>query len=190
MIYNDSLNEEIGIYLAPKDQISPQPLQRLTRMVLFKYVNNTKVFFKSALTNDKGEYAFQNIPPGDYSVEVDLPGKVQHELEIVRFNENDSSRIVNFRIIIDKLVPAVYLNVDARVKIYPNPCDNVLFIEQKNFGSPFIIKIFNLTGQCIMQKKLFGFHNQIDIDFLNQGVFLMEINYKNQRFQHTKIMVD
>lgn len=59
--------------------------------------------------------------------------------------------------------------------IFPNPAKNVLNIRNSSNVAIQKICITDLTGKKIVEQ--FGNNDQIDIQFLQQGIYLLEINY-------------
>jgi len=68
------------------------------------------------------------------------------------------------------------------IKIYPNPTDDILFIECE---SPmWSVEIFDLKGQKVLTSN----HNDIDISGLSQGAYVAKIKLDNLQYV-TKVIV-
>ena len=61
------------------------------------------------------------------------------------------------------------------VKLYPNPAREIIIIESVNFNNPNI-KIFNIFGQIIFEKTFNKENNQINIQNLSKGTYLVKIS--------------
>lgn len=74
------------------------------------------------------------------------------------------------------------LSVDSNklnaFKIFPNPTNDVIFI-QSNFNQ-FDAHIFNIQGQAILQKSNLNNNDTIDLSFLSNGVYFVQIHAENQ----------
>lgn len=58
-------------------------------------------------------------------------------------------------------------------QVYPNPTSNILFIKGK---TPHSYRVFDLNGKIILQ----GINSQqINVQDLKQGIYLIELNYEN-----------
>ena len=66
-------------------------------------------------------------------------------------------------------------NVNAYIKFYPNPANNVLFIEGLTQHS--VITITDLNGEMIKNVEILN--NQIDISNLKNGIYFLKIIDKN-----------
>jgi len=66
-------------------------------------------------------------------------------------------------------------------KIFPNPTNDVIFI-QSNFNQ-FDAHIFNIQGQAILQKSNLNNNDTIDLNFLSNGVYFVQIHAE----KHSKV---
>jgi len=71
-------------------------------------------------------------------------------------------------------------NSESTIHVYPNPANDVLYI---NCSSGGIIEILNLHGQLIMEINFVDGFNAIDISDIPNGVYIMN-NTTNNRFQN------
>lgn len=73
--------------------------------------------------------------------------------------------------------------LNDKVKIYPNPAKDFLYIEGIDDG---LVQVFNMQGQNIFEKKLFNL-NELKINFPT-GLYQFKISTKNEIY-YKKIMV-
>ena len=61
--------------------------------------------------------------------------------------------------------------------IYPNPASEVLFVDGgTQNGSPMNISIYNITGNLVLQKTLYGnFTAPLDVSELRPGIYIFRI---------------
>jgi hypothetical protein len=75
---------------------------------------------------------------------------------------------------------------NTRITLYPNPAEDVIYLK-----SPLKIdrvNIFDLQGRLVKQYELRG-QTSLDVSDLESGVYLMEIQNKNEILMHHKIMI-
>jgi len=73
---------------------------------------------------------------------------------------------------------AVYtLPETGEFNVYPNPANEVLYFEgRRQNGSPVEIRIYNVTGNLVMQKRLSGHSaTSLDVSGLKPGIYIFRI---------------
>ena len=67
------------------------------------------------------------------------------------------------------------------LQIFPNPTENELFISVNDDGlQDLVVKVFNLQSKKVFEKTISSAKN-IDISFLNKGMYIIKISNKNQQ---------
>ena len=69
-------------------------------------------------------------------------------------------------------------NIDiSKVKVYPNPIhDGLLFIDlQETKSSDIQVNLFDISGELLLEKSLKTGGNQLDINDLQKGVYILLI---------------
>jgi uncharacterized protein (TIGR02145 family) len=69
-----------------------------------------------------------------------------------------------------------------KVKIYPNPAINNIFIECAD-KQDLNISIYNLVGELVVKKEVNWNTNEIDIGFLAKGMYIIKISAPDWKFQ-------
>jgi len=69
------------------------------------------------------------------------------------------------------------INVQASLKIYPNPSKDEIYVELSNDSNSGTVKIFNMQGQLLKAVNTTGIKTVIDISYMNKGVYY--ISYEN-----------
>lgn len=66
-------------------------------------------------------------------------------------------------------------NPEISLNIYPNPANDKVFI---NFTDKQVVKmqVYNMIGECVLQRELNSFKNEIDISTLSKGIYIIEIS--------------
>lgn len=70
---------------------------------------------------------------------------------------------------------AIAEHMVVEVQIYPNPAHDRVKVETKSFSSKPCIKVFNVSGQCVMTTT----DTEINVGKLKEGVYLMNIIFDN-----------
>lgn len=65
---------------------------------------------------------------------------------------------------------------DEKLKLYPNPCTNSIHLTEKY--SEAMVTIYDSFGRIVLKKQLVNDSN-IDISFLNSGIYILEVNDSN-----------
>ena len=75
------------------------------------------------------------------------------------------------------------INYENRLKIFPNPATDIINI---NCTEKQIIKmqVYNAIGECVIQKELNNYTNQIDVSFLPKGIYVIKLTGVNWTEQH------
>ena len=69
--------------------------------------------------------------------------------------------------------------------VYPNPAQNVLFVETQCFASqptPTAYRITNLTGQTLLQGQITAENQQIDVESLPAGMYFISVGGQTVKF--------
>jgi hypothetical protein len=72
------------------------------------------------------------------------------------------------------------------VMVYPNPAATILNI---NFAerNGFKMQIYNVIGECVLQRELNISSNTIDISSLSKGVYVIQLTGADRTIQHKLI---
>ena len=64
----------------------------------------------------------------------------------------------------------------TRVSVFPNPVYDVLNILMENIEkSDFLIEIYDIYGRKVVNKKMAGLLNELDIEFLAAGTYVVKL---------------
>ncbi len=73
-----------------------------------------------------------------------------------------------------KYPPAIdsLCRLDIQTKVFPNPFNNVLFVDKKNTTCKVTLSIYNMLGQLILQGKIINDgHNEITLADFSAGIY-------------------
>jgi hypothetical protein len=155
-----------------------------------KASNNVIAF---TTTDDNGNFAFDNIPDGSYTIIVDIPGMPHDSYYDV--NVTGGQIVMN----LDYLVGEEYITPENNVTslppdklteesilVYPNPFreDLVVHVSSAIAGNAEI-RMFSITGQMLYQTDLSLTEglNLIDLSKLPGGMYLLEIETDTRLFK-------
>jgi len=79
------------------------------------------------------------------------------------------------------------LNFDNGIKVYPNPASDYITVEVEN-NSGMTLNIYNAVGQLVKSKKIAHNKTQIDIRYLNNGIYMIEMKSQTS-LQSQKLII-
>ncbi|WP_341903865.1 T9SS type A sorting domain-containing protein [Fluviicola taffensis] len=130
------------------------------------------------------------LPVGDtatFSRFVSLPNPIQqatyylfHRVDGVwAYNEtNELNNEGRMKVIIDTTGLGLKNPENSFVKIYPNPAENLLFVETNKESS---VELIGLDGTLIYQDEISA-HHQIDVSHLQSGIYFVRIGGSNYKW--------
>ena len=66
------------------------------------------------------------------------------------------------------------------INLFPNPAQQVLFLNNNPIG---VYRIYDLSGKLITENSLFNSNTSIDVDYLQNGLYMLEINNEGKLFR-------
>ena len=143
---------------------------------------------KVVKTKWSGMYEFKDMPLGDYSISIDIPGLPMDSFKTVYINNSDTSIAnVNFGvdsagIHVDQTISTNEFDKEKGLSIYPNPASLNLIIDFKMKANHKIV-IRNLVGQDVLNLELRNTKRiQLDISDYASGVYVIEFNNHAYKF--------
>lgn len=105
------------------------------------------------------------------------------KLKVTNPNNNDSITKFGYIYVKDTTTQIIDKNPTKKINIFPVPADNQLFVEVSGSSSNGFIEIFDLKGNMIKRKTDIKTFNELDISFLNEGIYIIKVvNNKNQYY--------
>lgn len=71
---------------------------------------------------------------------------------------------------------------NGNLQILPNPSNGLFTMHKNDFLSPLSVKIFNIIGRCVYEKKILTNNEQIDISDQPSGIYFYKVNDKNYQY--------
>ena len=201
---NDHLLEMFGIASAtdgtnnPIDSLKGQT-GTLAEALVFTGSNQTSVAYidryvpiddagTAFVENSYGIVAVQNYVPGAHRTFC-----FSYALAELEDGENPNTReellqrILNF-FDIYTAAPQVNKPQADRFKVYPNPADNQITVSAPGLSGDAIITLFTLTGRQVMEGRITGMEDRLDISTLQPGMYIIEL-VTDQGKMREKLMV-
>lgn len=131
------------------------------------------------LLNESIGAGFCDDYPSDVTISpvtLGLPNKYVNEFGSYTWTEQpyDSDSIpltIDSPVLLCELELGVENNIgEDLLSVYPNPAADFLFIENSNFES---VKMYNLLGEEVLDNKLIGGVNSIDVNGLKEGWYIL-----------------
>ncbi len=150
-----------------------------------------------------GTYLYMNDGQGNFTLVEDTPFTAHGFGKITVADVNNDG---NIDVLITGMgdgpgntaVAKLYLNnvenvgIDtvnySKFKIYPNPVKDILNIESLSNDKLKCFEIYALNGSLIKQKNLDVDINNIDVSFLNSGVYILSLTTENGTIIKSKIV--
>jgi hypothetical protein len=149
-------------------------------------------------TDENGNYRFENVPAGSYRILVNVDGKPMESVNTVTLTTDaDIVENVNYEItetgVIAKM-PLGLKHTAIKLKIYPNPANDRLFIQVENapFVDNYIIELVSMNGSRYAAGK---YQTQqireglyVPVNNLPAGQYLLRIIFDKNNYSE-KIMI-
>jgi len=159
---------------------------------VYLFQPNGTAIITSALSDDAGEFQIEKIPAGRYRLVVDVPGiRMDKTSSVITVGENEtvqlSAIVGSSSIVVEaEIVTGIETQEGARLKVYPNPVVDHLFIEaDQSVTEGYEILFLNSVGSLLNRLTLNG-TNFIDLSCTAPGLYLVQV--KNNRGE-TKCVV-
>ena len=77
-------------------------------------------------------------------------------------------------------------SIDKHIQIYPNPTIDKVFINISK-RQDLKMQIYNVVGECVLQRELNSGTNEIDISYLTTGIYVIKLTGTDRTFQQKLI---
>ncbi len=168
-IYNNGVvnveDTKVKIYLSRNDTISDDDIL-LSTTTVSGLLTDDEIFKTATMTTNS------SLSGGDYYLIV--VADPDNEIKEANEKDNQASYIININPI-DGLFEKE--NREASISIYPNPVVSKLSIESNENIEH--ITILDLTGKIIYTQQQYILRDNINLDFLNSGTYILQFSNKN-----------
>ncbi len=137
------------------------------------------------LTNESGDYAFEDLDEGQYFVKVDLPGYTTEEDQVSLTSESNNKK-VNFEVdegkvsISDETSGILNHPKGTEIEVYPSPArSNVKVDIITDEMKDLTINVIDMNGQPVQHRDLGSFNGEqtvnLDVSDWNAGPYVLQI---------------
>lgn len=133
---------------------------------------------KWTLINNSGN--FKIVPSSTYCFVV-AGSQLDNETDslILRAYSRDEKVYDEVVLYLPKKTVGVEDNVNQPgFKIFPNPAHDMITLEM---NADDTVRIFNMNGSKVLEKKLAAGRHEINVNHLSQGVYTVQVNGKSER---------
>jgi beta-glucanase (GH16 family) len=152
-------------------------------------VNGQSNHFSIDPINSDGNYHtyyhnFSEAPSGNFR--IDKVAEIRIYINFGNFVMPNSGKF--WILPIEMVTPDVssmneFLNL-SDIQIFPNPFFDDLFIHMPKFNGPVQVNIFNLNGNKIQSYNSVKNIEKMKLAHIPSGIYIIEVNYKDQYFKH------
>lgn len=171
----------------------------LSNVTLFLYSRSRQVIYQHTLSDESGNFSFNNLPYGDYIIEAEIAGFQSTLSELITLSPQQNE-VKDISMFIDQSSlkiniinpPATVWNPEA--ELFPNPATDKINIVSDLFSDSdqYYWKIKDVMGKTYLTGESIPYRKEqsISVNILPQGVYFL--HYKNaagkneQRFKFIK----
>jgi hypothetical protein len=144
------------------------------------------------ITDESGNFAFDNIPLGSYKLYAEATGYISFVVSVYLDENNQSVTNINLELYEQTVGAEEFSEIKSVIgNIYPNPVKDEFYLDIKlDNNTILIVDIFNISGQKVKEQKIKlnrGSHIlSFDSNVLPHGVYFISISSKNRNIIETR----
>ncbi|NOY37422.1 MAG: T9SS type A sorting domain-containing protein [Chlorobi bacterium] len=176
----EGLIEYAGTTVKSTASITGEPVKKV-KVILIGTEKSTQNVIAWVYTDDQGKYVFQNVPDGNYSIIVDIPGLPMDSTYTVSVTGNVISGL-DFLVSETEVLVNTASRVDipksdiAALKVWPNPTAGLLELTFTK-GDIESVTVFNNQGKVVRRISVKNGLQQLRIDLSEQpaGMYYLRV---------------
>jgi hypothetical protein len=130
-------------------------------------------------SDDYGNYAFEDIALDSYKI-VTETAETQAE-STVNLSAENSAVGANMVLRVQSVVDELQTAKSEVFSLYPNPVADKVYLQTPDFG---VVRIYNSLGQLMLERNLSSGKNELDVQHLSQGVYLVKFGSTTLKLIH------
>jgi hypothetical protein len=141
------------------------------------------------LTDEDGEFAFENLEPGDYRINIQYPGYPMDTTSFIKMTIGTgiksevvvAGEVKNGKISISPLrITNIYEKEDYVAEAFPNPASTTLNVKFAIQSQQRLITLTDVMGRELFQENANGLSWQTNVANLAAGVYILKVTDKNE----------
>lgn len=147
--------------------------------------NNSNNAISAVYTNNEGDFSFSNLPLGTYNIYPEDMGYETIPYNTIQITSNNTQKsAIDFEQTETQIKPKTTgiaaIEKNDGLKIYPNPVNNSVFIENNNALFSHV-SIINVLGQTVNASSLQKGLNTLNTADINSGIYYLVIEGKERK---------
>jgi hypothetical protein len=153
---------------------------------LVKLFSSTNEVIAFEYSDINGDFEFQNIPTGNYTIKLDVPYIPQLNEHQITITGNQIILGADFSVLLDGITAVDNLTLGVieqtltTVELFPNPAKEKLLIKNDS-GNNLEVKINAINGQLIKEINISNGINEIHTGELEDGIYFVHIGTNDLR---------
>ena len=149
-------------------------------------------------TNENGEFAFEQLDPGTYRINIQYPGFPMDESSYIDItigsglegHKRAEASVEEGKIVVRQLIiTSVWAEEGYKIDVFPNPTSS--FINLK-FPAEVIsreIKLIDVKGSTLQQVPVTGIETQIDVRAFKPGTYFIRVDENGRNVKTLRVQV-
>lgn len=134
-------------------------------------------------------YSWSNGSSSDtLVVNVSSFGLGEHEISLIVMDQNGCSSSDTIQITINSSLGDISLDGNTNIRVYPNPCKDVLFLNVNSIQNDIEFSIFSEQGMLLSNKVFDNLVEQIDMSNYPIGIYFIAVSKFDEHFQIIKVI--
>lgn len=176
-----------GRLMVSKEMLDGIPVVGLT---IYLINNQDQSLVASTVTDGDGKFVFTHLPPGNYSIKADhkaLPMDAsasfevaQQSLELTVVAGEEISIVAKEEI--EEEVTAIEDEIRQQLKFYPNPVEDVLYLQIPSALLGGELKIFDAHGKLVFTAAINDTKINCSLSHLSSGHYQLQITHQGKTY--------
>ena len=186
--FPDPVDPEAGLREDARRRVRRAGCSLLRSRAKNRILQDTLVLVAYTETDENGEFSFGDIPPGDYLLNIQIPGVPMDTTNLIEFivEEGKTNQVFNVEAL--ALPDAIRLTLIEEtgiwkdyfnnIRVYPNPVSDMLSVEYDAKTPGIGMRLVDVSGQLIQSLPLEHItSNRIHLDLsrLERGIYILNI---------------
>jgi hypothetical protein len=149
-------------------------------------------------TDDEGNFALDELPNGEYLLNIQYPGYPMDPNSDIRLNVADALRseimvgatVENGKINVKRItVTNIYETKDYSIQLYPNPAVEYINLKFGQKSTNRTIVITDIAGRSLFNSTANDLESRIDISTVKRGIYLLQVQENGIAVKTVKVSI-